>query len=210
MKKFSYIHACLIAVSLFLFWGCEESPKPQVSEAYQALEEARKAGAADVAPELLAQAEDYLQRAADELHVQDEQFGPLRNYSEAKSLLGQATDTAVQARSKGVARGVEQARSTSEEAKEEVIRAMTAARVALKEVKELLTMAPEGKDAELVLEIMENDVYSAESTLAEIPGEVTPRDYAMVKEKATEVEAVTTRIREQILQAMRKTEAAMP
>ncbi len=210
MKNFSYIHACLIAVSLFLFWGCEESPKPQVSEAQQALDEARMAGATDVAPELLAQAEGYMQRATDELQEQGEQFGPLRNYSEAKGLLAQAKATAVDARTKGLAREVEQARSKSEEAKEEVIRAITAARIALKDVKELLTRAPEGKDAELVLEIMANDVYSAESTLAEIPGEVTPRDYAMVKEKATEVEAVTTRVREQILQAIRKTEEMRP
>ena len=213
MKNCLYIHSSLIAVSLFLLLGCEDSPKPQISQARQALEEARQAGAADVAPDLLAKAEGYFQRANDELQKQDEQFGLLRNYSEAKELLEQAKASALQASTKGVAQlslEVEQVRKESEEAKEDVIRAIRAARMALKDVKVLLTKAPTGKDAELVLEIMENDIHSAESTFAEIPGEVTPQDYAMVKEKAIEVETVTTRVREQILQAIRKTEGTRP
>ncbi len=209
MKFFSYIHASLLA-AVVLLGGCEDSPKPPTSEAIQALNAARQAGAVEVAPALFGQAETYFQRAQDQLQMQANQFGLLRDYSEAKDLLDQTVTTATQAKTKGMAFQFQQLGKEREHEKEEVIHAITAARVALKEVKTLLEKAPDGKDAELILEIMESDVYSAEETLAEIPVEVTAQDYAMVKEKAVEVEAVTTRVREQILQAIRKVEGQNP
>ena len=213
MKSLLHIRATMVVAVLVLSWGCDGSPKPQISEAQQALEDARQSGADEVAPDLLVQAEQLFQKAQDELVEQDNQFGLFRDYAEAKELLGQAKATALQAKTQGLTQEslqAEQERTESEQAKEEVIHAITAARMALKEVKALLMKAPEGKDTELVLEIMEHDIYSAETTLAEIPIEVTARDYAMVKEKAVEVETISSRIREQILQAIRKAEGSMP
>ena len=205
MKHFSYIQASLLVVVVLLS-GCEDSPKPPTSEAQQALDAARQAGAAELAPGLLTQAETYFQRAQDQLQMQANQFELLRDYSEAKGFLDQTIVTATQAKTKGMAFQSQQAGQEREHEKEEVIHAITTARMALKEVKKLLQKAPDGKDAEPILEIMESDIYSAEETLGEIPVEVTAQDYAMVKEKAVEVEAVTTRVREQILQAIRKVE----
>ena len=213
MEQFSYCRTIVFLTVLLLFGGCEDSPQPQVSEVRQALADARQSGATEEAADLLGQAEQIFQRAQDELVEQDSQFGLFRDYAEARELLAQAQAAALEAKAQGAAqksRKDEQVRIKSEKAKEEVIQAITAARMALKEVKNLMEKAPEGKDTELVLEIMENDIFAAEATLAEIPIEVTSQDYAMVKEKATEVETVTSRVRDQILQAIRKAEEGMP
>ena len=91
-------------------------------------------------------------------------------------------------------------------AKAESDSAMSAARAAVKEAKELLTKAPTGKDSELTLQMMENDIRSAESILAEVSKEADPKDYTIVKGKAKQAKDVADRVREQILHAIRKAE----
>lgn len=209
MKHFSYVHIGVIFVSLFLLWGCEDAPQTSLSETQQALEDARQVGAADTAPHLFGQAEDFFQQATDEIQAQGDQFGIFRDYSKAQDLLTQAKVTAIEAKNKGQAQASLQPEMVSEDSegeKEEIIRAITEARGMVRQASDLLTRAPEGKDVELVLQIMEIDLRSAESSLAEIPKDMTPPDYAMAREKAESANNVASRVREQILQAIEKAE----
>ena len=90
--------------------------------------------------------------------------------------------------------------------KAEVDSTINAARAALIEAEELLMKAPTGKDSELTLQMMENDIRSAESMLSEVTKEIEPQDYLAVKDKARKAKDVADRVREQILHAMRKAE----
>jgi len=209
MKHISFVHIGVFCVSLFLLGGCEDAPQTSLTATQQALEDARQAGAAETAPHLFGQAEVLFQQAMDELQTQNDQFGIFRDYSKAQELLVQAKETAIEAKNKGQAQASlqpEMVAENTESEKEEIIRAITEAQVLVREAGDLLTRAPEGKDVELVLQIMEIDLRSAESALAEIPKEITPQDYAMAREKAESANNVASRVREQILQAIEKAE----
>ncbi len=207
MKNISLIYSGIMVALLFQLWGCEDSPKPQISETQQILEDARQSGAGEAAPELLREAENYFQDAINELQVQDDQFSLFRDYSKAEELLEKTKVAASQAKTKVQAQidlNAEQVGKDTAGEKEDVIRAITEARSMVGKAKELLIQAPPGKDVELVLQMMENDLHTAESMLAEIPAELNPQDYAMVKEKAGKAHDVASRVQEQILNAIEK------
>ncbi|GJL66292.1 MAG: hypothetical protein NPIRA05_12630 [Nitrospirales bacterium] len=209
MKPISYVHIGVLVVSLFLLWGCEDAPQTSLSETQQALEDARKAGAAGTAPHLFGQAETLFQQAMDELQVQNDQFGIFRDYSKAQDLLAQAKVAAIEAKNTGQAQASLQPKGVAENTdaeKEEIVLAIKEARGMVRQASDLLARAPEGKDVELVLQIMEIDLRSAESALAEIPKDITPEDYGGAREKAESAINVASRVREQILQAIEKAE----
>ncbi|WP_447971005.1 hypothetical protein [Nitrospira sp. M1] len=209
MKHHSFVYIGIIFVSLFLLLGCEDSPKGALSDARQALEDARQAGAPETAPHLFGQAEALFQQAMNELQTQDDQFGMFRDYSNAEELLAQAKVAAIEAKNKGQVQASLQTEMVTEnmgDEKEAVVGAITEARQLVREASDLLARAPEGKDVELVLQIMEIDLRTAESALAEIPKEIAPQDYASVREKAEEASTVASRVRDQILQAINKAE----
>ncbi|GJL53971.1 MAG: hypothetical protein NPIRA02_11030 [Nitrospirales bacterium] len=209
MKHHSLPYIGILFVSLSLVWGCEDAPKTSLSDAQQALEAARQAGAPETAPHLFGQAEDVFQQAMNELQAQDEQFGIFRDYSKAEELLAQVKVAAIEAKNKSQTQASLQSEMVTDnigDEKEAVVGAITEARHLVREAHDLLARAPEGKDVELVLQVMEIDLRSAESSLAEIPKEIVPEDYARVREKAEAANAVASRVRDQILQAIKTAE----
>ncbi|MCA9471452.1 MAG: hypothetical protein MRJ96_00930 [Nitrospirales bacterium] len=214
IKQTSRIFRAMMLVSLITLWGCDDSPKPDLSKAQQALEHARQAGAEESAPDLFAEAMKSLQEAADEIQSQDDAFWLFRDYAKAEELLAKVEDKAKQAESKItslVDRDTASSISSNDQhAQNDVMLAVSQARKLIGEAKAMLSQAPSGKDVEIVLEMMENDIYAAESTLAEIPKEIAPQDYSAVTEKAEKVRGVASRIRDQILQAIEKTQDRNP
>ena len=214
MKKHtSRIHHAMLILFLLGLWGCEDPPKPNVSKAQQALEHARQAGAEDSTPDLFADAMKYLQEATDEIQTQDDKVWLFRDYAQANELLQKSEDNAIQAMSQATTQADHEAvqdKNDGKPGKEEVVLAVAKAREQIGEAKALLRQAPSGKDVEVVLEMMENDIYAAESTLDEIPKEINPRDYPTVTEKAEKVQGVATRIRDQIRLATEKAQDRTP
>lgn len=94
----------------------------------------------------------------------------------------------------------------NEQAKAELIAAVTEAKTALKESETLLREAPGGKDSEVALLALERELQSAETLLVDVGEAIDQGDYLKAKGQIQEIKETTSRVNQEIKQAIRKIE----
>ncbi|MCA9501034.1 MAG: DUF4398 domain-containing protein [Nitrospira sp.] len=177
--------------------ACAEKPIQRTDSALQALQAAKQAGAAEYAPESLRVAEDEYQKAQEEITAQDDTFVMTRNYDVASAILVKVIADAEKAKTEAI---------TSKQAlKSGAEGAVVLAKTSLEEAKNQLAQAPTGKGTQADLQALRGDLQAAETTLAEIDAIMAMEDYIGVKAKAESVQALASRVNEQVAQAIQKT-----
>ncbi|MDR4459539.1 MAG: DUF4398 domain-containing protein [Nitrospirales bacterium] len=177
--------------------ACAEKPIQGTDSALQALQAAKQAGAAEYAPESLRVAEDEYQKAQEEITAQDDTFVMTRNYDVASAILVKVIADAEKAKTEAI---------TSKQAlKSGAEGAVVLAKTSLEEAKNQLAQAPTGKGTQADLQALRGDLQAAETTLAEIDAIMAMEDYIGVKAKAESVQALASRVNEQVAQAIQKT-----
>lgn len=179
-----------------LAWGCAEKPAQVTDQALQAIQAAKEAGAMEYAPEDLRLAEDEYQKAQEEITTQDNTFVLTRNYDGAKAILTKVVSDAEQAKTRAITK--------KQQVKTEAEAAVALAKSSLDEAKSLLAQAPKGKGTQADLQALHGDLQAAETTLAEIDPILAKEDFLGVKAKAESVQALATRVHEQVAHAMQK------
>lgn len=177
--------------------ACAEKPIQGTDSALQALQAAKQAGAAEYAPESLRVAEDEYQKAQEEIAAQDDTFMLTRNYDVANAILVKVVADAEKAKTEAI--------TSKQLAKTGAEGAVLLAKTSLEEAKNQLAQAPTGKGTQADLQALRGDLQAAEATLAEIDAIMAMEDYIGVKAKAESVQALATRVNEQVAQAIQKT-----
>lgn len=176
--------------------GCAKQPDTELAAAKNAVEDARKSGAAAYGSEAFKGATDALQKAEEEIKAQESRFALTRNYDKAKELLAKAKADAEKAKADTVA--------GKEKAKEEALAAQKEAQAALDEAKAMLAKAPKGKGTKADIEAMEGDLKSAEGMLPEVQAALDKEDYLGAKAKAQSVKDRAASVTGQVQEAMKQ------
>ncbi len=153
MKK-SVSVLTLVLVALV---GCAAEPQKQLTNAQEAVENARQAEADLYAAAEYQAAVESLGAARDAISAQEEEFVFIRSYAQAEELLTQAEK---QARA-----SQEVAVGNRERIRQQAERAQTAAQVALEAARAVLDGAPRGKGTLMDLQLLRQDFVAGESTL---------------------------------------------
>lgn len=193
----SFKTGALVLLFGTMLMACAEKPIQGSDAALQALQTAKQAGATEYAPESLRVAEDEYQKAQEEIVVQDDAFMLTRNYDAANAILMKVVADAEKAKTEAIA--------SKQLAKTEAEGAVVLAKTSLEEAKNQLAQAPTGKGTQADLQALRGDLQAAETTLAEIDAIMATEDFLGVKAKAESVQALATRVNEQVAQAMQKT-----
>ncbi len=176
--------------------GCAKPPDAELAAAKNAVEEARKGGAAAYVAEAFKGAADALQKAEEEINAQGGRFALTRNYDKAKELLAKAKADAEKAKADTGA--------AKEKAKGEAQAAQKEAQAALDEAKAMLAKAPKGKGTKADIEAMQGDLKTAEGMLPEIQAALDTEDYLGAKAKAQSVKDRAASVSGQVQQAMKQ------
>lgn len=193
----SFKTGALVLLFGTMLMACAEKPIQGTDSALQALQAAKQAGAAEYAPESLRVAEDEYQKAQEEIAVQDDAFMLTRNYEVANAILVKVVADAEKAKTESIA--------SKQLAKTGAEGAVVLAKTSLEEAKNQLAQAPTGKGTQADLQALRGDLQAAETTLGEIDAIMATEDYIGVKAKAESVQALASRVTEQVAQAIQKT-----
>lgn len=177
--------ACLVG----LFSGCAKAPDQELAAAKTAVQAAQAAEADKYLSDRYDNAVKALEAAQSEINKQNTAFPLVRNYSEAKRILGTATSLA--AALQADAAGAKEATKTEVEA------ALTATQRAVKDARDDVKKAPrsKGKDA---LSAMATELTAVDSSLAQAAADIAAGNYAGAKQKIGEAQDKTRRVSDQL------------
>ena len=164
-----------LVVLLILVVGCAKAPQQEVDAANAALTLAKESEADRYLADEFKAAQDSLNAALAEIETQNSKFALGRNYNRAKALLASATEMFNLANSKVAAR--------KEEVKAEGQQLVLDLQAALSEAKALLKKAPKGKEGREVLQAIQNDLTTVETSLGEVTTLMDNGDFLGAKDK---------------------------
>ena len=188
--------AAPLFVGLMLF-GCAEKPVTLVNGASQALEEAKKAGANEYAPETLREAENIFQQAQEELAIEEDKFVWERSYTNVQGMFQKVGVEANRAKSEAL--------TNKEQAKSEAQAVISKAKISIDEARMILAKAPMGKGSQADLQALNGDLQTAESMLPELDAAMAKEDYLGVKTKAQAIDSLAMRVHNEVAHALQKT-----
>jgi uncharacterized protein YpuA (DUF1002 family) len=169
------IFAIGLILLLALVSGCAKAPQQAVDAANAALEAAKSAEANRYLADEFKAAQDSLNAAMAEIEAQNSKFALTRSYGKATKLLEAATSSF-------------NLIASQVEAKKEEVR--TAAQQlfidlqnGLKEAKDLLKKAPKGKEGREVLDAIQGELSTVESSLVEVTDLMNKGDFMSAKDK---------------------------
>lgn len=191
---------CLLVVSaLALPTGCAKPPTDRLAIAERAVNEARMAGAPSYVAEEFARLEGMLTTAKKEIAEQGAKSALLRDYGKAEQLLASVETNATQV-STEVAK-------KKEEAKAAAFQAQQAAKGAVTITRELVKMAPVGKDR-AALQAIKADTEGLTASLSEVQTAMDAGDYQAARTKATAIQEKSQTLQAEIQRAMIKVGSA--
>ena len=161
-------------------------PEQEIQSARTAVLESRSGGAAEYAPEAMAQADQALAHLEEELKLQADKSGVFRSYTRVNELAAIAESTAVQANTLAAEGKVR--------AREEAMQAIAEVKTSLEETRAMLDQAVSGKGTEADLEAMRQDLMSVEQGLPQMEASFQSEAYLDAKEKAEAASATITSI----------------
>jgi hypothetical protein len=168
-----------LAISVLLVGalaGCAKVPTDKVDAANASVQQAREAGAENYARDSYAQAEQALAAMNEEIKAQEGKFALFRSYGKVNELAAQA-QTAGETAKNDAASGKEQARGEAQSAIE-------MARASVDSTQTLLNKAPRGKGSAADVEMMRQDLMTAQTSISEADSAFAAEDYITAKAKA--------------------------
>jgi len=172
------MHYILISlIVIFLIAGCSRQPLQEINAAKAAVDFVISEGAEKYLPDDAKKLNDNLNKAMDEVKVQDAKI--FKNYGKAKEMLVNVKAEAEAINSKLPAK--------KEEAKKGAFAAIEAANTAMDETKALLAKGLKGKDPDAANETISADIKNLEDSLKELQVHIDREDYMTIASKAGEI-----------------------
>jgi hypothetical protein len=196
IKMFKPITAALVVLALLAFAGCGKAPETEMQSANVAVEAAKTAEADAYAPEAYQAAMDTLNAALAAKTESDSKFALFRSYGKSKELLARAQALAEEAATI--------AQTEKERVKLEVSDLMTQAKVVLDSARVALSKAPRGKGSAADIELIKNDLATADAAYQEAGMDFNAGKYAAAKTKLEAVIGKARSISEEIAKAVAK------
>jgi hypothetical protein len=195
MKNRSMLFFFILGCTL-LFAGCASAPTAEIDATKAALAAVRTDDVQNYAPESLKAAEDELSKALAEVESQEGKFALSRDYKQASAMLKSAKDLAEKARNEAQANKIK--------AKADADAVLTALPQIVDEAKKALAKAPKGKYTRADLEAMQNDLKTAEETVAEANQAMSQERYKDALIKGNSARQKASAVIEQVKQAQEK------
>lgn len=174
-ESIRYIVISLIAV--FFVNGCSNQPLQEINAAKTAVDYIVSEGAEKYLPDDAKKLNDNLNKAMDEVKVQDAKI--FKNYSKAKEMLAN-----VKAEAEAVSKKLP---AKQEEAKKDAIAAIVAAKAAMDATKTLIAKASTGKTPSAANETISADIKNLEDSFKELQVQIDREDYLTIASKAGEI-----------------------
>jgi len=195
MKKLSKYFVCGLLV-MFVLAGCAKQPTDDMNAAQKALEDLKAAGGEKYIPEESKKVADALAAAQEEIKTQDGKFFITRSYDKAKQMLAQVIADSEKVKGEVAAK--------KEEAKNNAMAALEAAKASLKEAAALLAKAPMGKGSRADIEALKGDLKGLEDGMPELEQLMGQEDYLAVIDKAKAIQEKADAVSNQVKEAMQK------
>lgn len=176
----------LVLVLIFVV-GCSKPPMEELNAAKSAVD-AVASEASKYVPEDAKKLNDDLQAAQNEISA--------KNYKQAKEIL-----VKVKADAETLKTTLSQKK---EQAKNNTIAALDAAKTAVAAAKTLLAKAPKGKGSKADIEAMKADIKGLEESVPEVQSLIDAENYAVATEKANAIKEKAAAVSDQINQALKK------
>lgn len=183
---------------LLLFAGCSKAPTQEINAAKASVDTLMTEGADKYASDDAKKVNDELNAAMDEVKAQDGKL--LKNYSKAKEMLARAEADAETMKA-GMA-------AKKEEARNNAVSALEAAKNSVENANALLAKAPRGKGSKADIEALKSDVKGLEDSLPNVQKSIDGEDYMAAAQQADTIKLKADSISEQINQALAKVKTA--
>ena len=193
MRGFAKLFVVGLIVA-FAFTSCAKQPTQELNDAKASIEAAVKEGADIYAKDELANVNNALTAAQDEITTQSKKF--FKKYGNAKQMLLQVKTDADAVTALVPAR--------KEEAKNNAVTAQTEAKAALDEAKAFLDKAPKGKGTKADIEAMKADLKGLEESFPAVQAALDSQDYFGAKDKAVAIKEKAVSISDQVKAAIAK------
>jgi len=183
-------------IALLFIAGCSKQPLQEINAAKAAVDSIISDGAEKYLPGDAKKLNDDLNKAMDEVKVQNEKI--FKNYSRAKEMLANVKAEAEAINSKLPAK--------KEEAKKDAIAAIEAAKAAVDEAKALTAKASRGKGPNEVNNTISADIKNLEDSFKELQGQIEREDYLTIASRAGEIRNKASELSTLLKQTPAKTE----
>jgi len=186
----------IAGLALTLLVGCAKPPQQELDVAKAAYETARKAEADRYVTNEFTMAQDSLNVAITEIETQNSKSAFSRNYSRAKELLEFATTTFTSA--------TQQVEVRKSQVQAEVQSLLTKATADITEAKQLIKIAPKGKEGKAALEAIQSELSITEASLQEVTILLDNGDYLTARDKVTATTEKILSLKEELKLAIEK------
>ncbi len=194
--KHSMRYIIISLIALFFIAGCEKQPLKEINAAKTAVDSIISEGAEKYLPDDAKKLNDNLNKAMDEVKVQDAKI--IKNYGKAKEMLVNVKAEAEAINSKLPAK--------KEEAKKDAIAAIEAAKAAMDETKALLAKGSKGKAPNAANETISADIKNLEESFKELQVQIDREDFMTIASKAGEIRNKASELSTLLKQTPAKTE----
>ena len=164
-------------IALLFIAGCSKQPLQEINAAKAAVDSIISDGAEKYLPDDAKKLNDDLNKAMDEVKVQDAKI--FKNYGRAKEMLANVKAEAEAINSKLPAK--------KEGAKQDAIAAIEAAKAAMDETKALIAKAPRGKGPNAANETISADIKNLEDSFKDLQVQIDREDYLTIASEAGEI-----------------------
>jgi hypothetical protein len=183
-------------IALFFVSGCSKQPLQEINAAKTAVDSIISEGAEKYLPDDAKKLNENLNRAMDEVKVQDAKI--FKNYSKAKEMLLNVKTEAEELNSKLPAK--------KEEAKKDAIAAIEAAKAAMDETKALIAKVSRENAPNAANENISADIKNLEDSFKELQVQIDREDYLTIASKAGEIRDKASELSTLLKQQPAKTE----
>ena len=201
MKRIVTSLAMLSIVAL-MFTSCQKPPEKEMTDATQAVSDAKAAEANRYVADQFNALSDSLKVATEGVEAQKSKFILFRNFEKPKAQLVSVITLAGTVKAN--------AEKKKEEVKAEAQKLIDSAKTVLTATKELLANAPKGKEGEMVLTDFQNNLTVIEGAINEASTLFTSNDFLGAKDKVAPTFENLNKINGELKEAIEKFAKAQP
>lgn len=180
--------------------ACAKEPLPEIEGARNSLQALQTSDAVSYAPQALTDAQDAMALLDAELKAQQDKFAMFRSYDKTTQLAAAAKSTAE--------RGLQQAETAKEEARNQAATMLAELKTNIEEIKTLMAEAPKGKGTQADLAALGSDLQQVEVTLTEADTAFAAGSYREASAKLEAAKQGGERIKSDIVAAIEARKAA--
>ncbi len=190
----------VVGLAMLVLLGCAKAPQQEVDAAKAALEAAKAAEVDLYMSDQYDAAFDSLNSALTEIETQNSKSSFSRNYTKAKSMLAFSTNT--------LNTLIPQIDSTKALVKAEVESLLVNADAELATTKNLISIAPKGKEGKAALEAIQSELTICETSLLEVNGIMEKGDFVSARDQVNATVEKIVALKDEVQQAIDKQAAA--